>query len=427
MGLGGKPTPDLNECRFLPQGPIYRFLRHVFVDRLTDSGRVMFWAGVLAMGAGQGTLVIQIYLVFCAIAAMFIVSIAMARLARVRLKIHADVPDRTTAGATLKLPIQVSNPERRTAVDVILRDYSLPRDIRAVDEAGTAVPPLAGGDATLITRSLEFTRRGHFVLHGIRQETVFPWGIWRDLVVHAEEHGVLVYPRFHPLIALDIPAGRRYQPGGIALSSSLGDSIEFVGTREFRDGDPVRAIHWRTWARLGKPAVKEFQEEYFCRVALLLDTFLPAKPTKAEREAFEAAISLSAAIADCLSREEYVIDIFAAGPEIYYLQSGRSLAYLENVLDILACLEPCHEPPFEKVAPVLAENLASVTTTIVVLLDWDAHRDEMVRVIRDYGSAVKVILVRDGAPTHDFAGAASLGAAPLTHLRVSDVAGVESL
>ncbi len=124
---------------------------------------------------------------------------------------------------------------------------------------------------------------------------------------------VLAYPRFFTLDRLPLPVGRRYQPGGIPLASSLGDSIEFVGTREYREGDPLRRIHWRSWARRGSPVVKEYQEEYFSRVALVLDTFLPRRARPADRRRFEAGISVLASIADHFSRSEEVVDIFAAG------------------------------------------------------------------------------------------------------------------
>ena len=170
---------------------------------------------------------------------------------------------------------------------------------------------------------------------------------------------VLAYPRFFSLERLPLPAGRRYQPGGIPLASSLGDSIEFVGTREYREGDPLRRIHWRSWARRGLPVVKEYQEEYFSRIALVLDTFLPRRARGADRRRFEAGVSVLASIADHFGRSEDVVDIFAAGPDIYEVSAGRSLAYLENVLDVLACLEPCHEPPSTPSAPVFTRPSVS--------------------------------------------------------------------
>jgi uncharacterized protein (DUF58 family) len=420
----------------LPQGPITRFLRHVFNERLTDSGRLMFWVGIFTMAAGGVTLQIQVYLIYSVVVAVFLMSMVLSRLARARLRVDATLPPHTTCGARLVFPIRIENTGRRGAVDLVFREWRLPRAIQQYPPAGVGLDWLPGGATITLERELEFTRRGHYELPALRQETLFPWGLWRDIVDHRAVRTLLVYPRFHPLISLDIPVGRRYQPGGIALSSNLGDSIEFIGTREFREGDSLRAIHWKTWARLGRPAVKEFQEEYFCRVALLMDTFLPEPPRRSllprrgpdpGRRTFEAAISTAAAIADALSREEYIIDIFAAGPEIYYLQSGRSLAYLENVLDILACLEPCHEPPFEKIAPVLLEHLGSITTTIVLLLDWDEARAAMVRTIRDHGSAVKLIIMRDGPTTSDIGSAEALCGEVRVLTPQEEENGVESL
>ena len=65
----------------------------------------------------------------------------------------------------------------------------------------------------------------------------------------------------------------RYQEGGVALAANIGRSEEFVSLREYRHGDPVRHIHWRSWAKTGKPIVKEFEDEFFVRHALVLDTF----------------------------------------------------------------------------------------------------------------------------------------------------------
>ena len=87
-----------------------------------------------------------------------------------------------------------------------------------------------------------------------------------------------------------------------------------------------------------------------------------------------------------------------AGPEVYEVSAGRSLAYLENILDVLACLEPCHNPPFEKIGPHLFEKLAQITTVVAVLQDWDDPRQQFLRRVKALGTAVRAIIVRD-APT----------------------------
>src|SRR5690606_17421882 len=146
---------------------------------------------------------------------------------------------------------------------------------------------------------------------------------------------LLVVPSFEPLQDVVLPITRRYQPGGIVLASKVGESPEYIGSREYRTGDPARDIDYRSWARLARPVVRESQEEYFCRVALILDTYV-SRWTRMPREGhepMEAAVSLTAAVADALTRGEHVIDIFAAGPEIHVFRAGRHAASVDQVLE----------------------------------------------------------------------------------------------
>ena len=221
----------------------------------------------------------------------------------------------------------------------------------------------------------------------------------------------------------EVPIGRRYQPGGIPLSSSVGESIEFTGTRDYRQGDPLRSIHWRSWARRMAPVVKEYQEEYFCRIAIVLDTFQSRRQRAKDRRTFEAAISATASIADFFSRSEHVVDVLAAGPDLYEVSSGRSLAHLENILDVLACLEPCPQPPFQTIGPTLFERLAQVSTVVAVVLDWDEARETFLRRVRSLGTAVRAVVVHEGPTTRPWEGVGEdLGVVDL--MSPADVAGL---
>lgn len=398
---------------------LVRWLRGFYLDRLTESGRAFLWIGVVCTATAMISFVIKAYYVWCALAALLLVSIPAARLSRVPLKVNYQLPLRVSARGKVLVPLTVFNRSKRSAVDLGLRLAQGSANLVSKPAFVSRLRPGEGADLEL---ELDLKQRGHYPIEGLLQEGYFPFGVWRDRLLHRREESLLVHPWFTPLIDLEVPVGRRYQPGGVALSSNVGDSTEFLGTREFRFGDTVRDIHWRSWARLGKPVVKEFQEEYFCRIALILDTFLLPDSGETRRDDFEAALSMAAAISDNLSQGEYVIDLFAAGPELYSLQAGRNIAHLENVLDVLACIEPCREPPFEKIAPVLLENMVHTTTAVLVLLDWDEARERLVRVLRDHGPAIKAVLVHSGKPTLDPLGAEEL-LGKVTMLTAADVWG----
>ena len=50
-----------------------------------------------------------------------------------------------------------------------------------------------------------------------------------------------------------------------------GRGIEFSGVREYLDGDDVRSIDWNVTARMGRPFVKQYEEERDLNVLLVVD------------------------------------------------------------------------------------------------------------------------------------------------------------
>jgi uncharacterized protein (DUF58 family) len=406
--------------RFLTGTPILNLLRPLYEERLTFRGRYLLWSTALLAVLGLDTRRTQVFSLFAVAAGALLLASAfwLARAPRVRFV--CPLPDHATVGSPLRLRARIGGQTGPAASDLRL---SFPRPRRW--SSGIAFEPR---EAFLDVRrdkpgevhvELRVARRGRYLLRGPTLRRTDPLRLTTGRALTLPDQALIAYPRFYSMDDFMIPVGRRYQPGGIPLSSSLGESIEFVGTRDYRDGDPIKSIHWRSWARRGKPVVKEYQEEYFCRIAIILDTFVPRKPRATGERVFEAAISVVASIADFFSRSEYIVDILAAGPDLYEVSAGRSLAYLENILDVLACLEACPDPPFQTIGPALFEKLGQITTVVAVLQDWDDPREDFLRQVKALGTAVRVVIVHEGATTKPWALAEELGDVSL--MSVADV------
>ncbi len=380
--------------------PLLDALVYFHRERLTARGRYLLWTTVAFALLGLDALRSQVFLLFAAAAGVLMVALLFTAWPRPRARFECALPARATAGRRVRVRATVRSASRGILPHLRL---SFPRPRRGAP--AVVIRPQeaflgAGPDATTETWvELLAPRRGRYEVPGPRLRVTDP--------LRLADQVLLAYPRFYRMEDFEVPVGRRYQPGGIPLSSSTGDAIEFLGTREYREGDAVRNIHWRSWARRGEPVVKEYQEEYFCRIAILLDTFVPRRPRAAEARAFEAAISVVASVADFFSRSEHIVDLLAAGPDLYEVSAGRSLAYLENILDVLACLEPCPDPPFRTIGPALFEKLARITTVVAVLQDWDEAREGFLRQVKDLGTAVRVIIVHEGPTARDGAAAAA--------------------
>ncbi|HYF51844.1 MAG TPA: DUF58 domain-containing protein [Planctomycetota bacterium] len=376
---------------------VLRWIWEIYTRRMTRAGRYFLWGTVGFAAYTSTSLDYQSYVTLCFALALWGVAILALIFARPKVSLKASHADRVCAGETLQIEVAASADATPLFHDLHVVPHGLPSGLTASDDEGTALPPLSKQQRVRTMLSMLCSRRGIHKLSALRVETDFPLGLLRSWRVQKLDSRVLVYPHFTPLQRLAIPTGRRYQPGGVAMVSVIGDSMEYIGNREFREGDNLRDVDWRATARLNKPVVREYREEYFLRVALILDTHVPrgsAAPQR--REAFERAVSISAALGDYLARQEYVVDLFAAGPHLYHLMAGRGLAYLEQILDILACVDESPTEPFDVIAPELMNNLSRISTVICVLLDWTSSRRRFVQSLREQGVGLKVIVVNDG-------------------------------
>ena len=76
-----------------------------------------------------------------------------------------------------------------------------------------------------------------------------------------------------------------------------------VAPREYRHGDDLRRVHWRSTARHGELMVRREEQQWQSRGALLLDTRRYAHRGEGPRSSFEVAVSAAASIGVHLAHE----------------------------------------------------------------------------------------------------------------------------
>jgi uncharacterized protein (DUF58 family) len=420
---GDLVTLDL-VTRSLPRRSLFAKLIYQWMHQLTAGGRVVVIGAVLlTVAAGALTTQYPMYMLASALAAVFLVDFVIGWAFKPRVTIERRIPSRCAADAEVRVHAKVTNVGWLPAYDLAVRELCRTHPL-VLDPDMEYVDRLGRGETRELVYVVHPTRRGSYDLPGPEALSTFPFGLYNTRRKTDQPHRLLVYPRFKPLVALRVPAGRRHQPGGLELVSQVGDSEEFVGLREYRTGDRLRDLHHLAWARVGFPVVREYNQEYLTRIAMVVDTYQP-RFSLARTRGVEALISLGAAVADALAREEYVVDVFAAGPELYHFQAGRSLAFLDDILDVLACVEECRDDPFPKLGPALLDDLGQISTVFCLFLDWDETRASFVREIEARGSQAVVLIVREGETT--LPPAATAGGQPKRFTPAEVEAGIDVL
>ncbi len=274
------------------------------------------------------------------------------------------------------------------------RKVGYPRFVALVRQGmGASIPEvtLPAGPATAeaeVCITATPLRRGFIYFTGTRLARPEALGLARSLHGTAAPDRLLVLPRRYAVPRLALPGRRREQPGGVAHSGHVGESEEFVATRDYRPGDPVRRIHWRGWARTGHPVVREYQDEFFVRHALVLDTF-----TSEASAAFEDAISLTASYVVTLPRTDSLLDLVFVGDRPHRLTTGRGTGQEQHLLEALACLGPAAPGGFQTLADRLLGQASQMTGIVLVLVAWDAPRRRLVEGLRASGTRLMVFVV----------------------------------
>jgi uncharacterized protein (DUF58 family) len=252
-----------------------------------------------------------------------------------------------------------------------------------------SVPPLRSKQEVRVQCELTPLRRGVLRLQSVGVARADPLGLFRAFTEVPLPQSVLILPKRYTLPLIALPGSMKYQQGGVALASNVGQSDEFVALRDYRQGDPLRHIHWRSWARAGKPVVKEFEDEFFVRHALVLDTFTEYSHS----DSFEEAASIAASFACAIQTQESLLDLLFVGADSYCFTAGRGVAHGEQLLEVLASVRPAQKSSFQKLERLVLGHISKVSGCIFVFLAWDQERRDFVKRVQSLGVPLLVLVV----------------------------------
>jgi len=346
-----------------------------------------------------------IFLVGFAVTAWVLISLIVGFVICPRVNVSAKMAERVECGLRFEIEYELFNRGRSVARDIEVETLTYP-GISCLKMESMPVEDIPAGESVTVPGKGRARVRGVYTLPGLRWDTDYPCGFWRWGRTVGETRVLHVYPRYTRLESLDIPLGTGDRSELSSENKLSREAFEFHGCREFREGDLLRHVHPRSSARLGVPVVKEFQSEGRLRTAVLVDTRKSALSGSIQyrllqNSPLEAALSLATSIVDFLSTTDRVLELLIAGPEVYRFVSEGRIGYFEEALDIFAAIEPCRGDPFDKLEPILLEEIRLIQSVCLVLTGWDDRRAALIRELDTYGVGVKIVVVTSNGKKPD--------------------------
>lgn len=398
--------------------------------RILPSGWGIGMASIVVATMLMGSPITPLYQMFALLLGLTTVALFWAWSRRARLHANRELPSHAAVGQMVRYTVIVSND------GPIMRLWSLqetPADPRPSwpvfalsREPGETIrnrfdryfafnrwqwllekaTMFDGGDSTSasqceqanscrLTLSLTPRRRGCIVLDDMRVLLPDPFRFFqRARKVVAPAAHLAVLPRRYRLPPFHLPGTAHYHAGDDATSRQSGNSGEFTSLREYRAGDPPRMIHWKSWAKLGRPIIKEVEDVVFPRYALVLDTFAVGHELE-----FEEAVSVAASFVAEIDTEEVMLDLMFLGDCEHVITAGRGLADSMKLLEALAAVNMAEEENFDALSRLIARHGGDLSACICVFTGWSESRAEFLRTLDALGMTTVSMVVKTDATT----------------------------
>jgi uncharacterized protein (DUF58 family) len=379
-------------------------------------GRCLLAAGATAALAGLLLHERDLLRVAVLLVAAPLVAVGFAARTRFRLTCSRRLdPARVATGDRARVVLRIENISR------------LPTGLLLIEDT---IPYLLGGRPRVVLDRLAPRRpidvgyhvsgelRGRYRVGPLTVRLMDPFGLCELPRAFTSTDTLVVTPTVVPLPPVHLTG--EWAGAGHSTSRSVathGD--DDVATREYRDGDDLRRIHWRTTARRGELTVRREEQPWQSRGAVLVDTRAIAHRGDGPTSSLEWAISAAASISLHLARRGFELRMITdTGNEVS--SAGLAGASFDgNVLDVLAVVGPSASRSLHAaISAVRRQGTEGLLVAVVGALTAD-DAEGLARMRRG-GSSAGIAIVLDTA-TWVSQSAAEAKASAVAHRRACDL------
>jgi uncharacterized protein (DUF58 family) len=179
----------------------------------------------------------------------FLVTSFLAIARPLRIDVAIELPDRLVAGKPFETAISLHNASARAVRALVVR-HSWPTSRTLVAAHATFVDRIDAHHDLVIATTRTPAARGVLLASEVRIEATAPFGFFSRTMVVSVDRELVVLPVLASPESISSAAG-----GDGATMRARG--TEAGGVREWRSGDQVKSVQWRSTARTGRLTVVE--------------------------------------------------------------------------------------------------------------------------------------------------------------------------
>ncbi|GAA0735064.1 DUF58 domain-containing protein [Dactylosporangium roseum] len=299
---------------------------------LTTRGRSFLAAAAAALIASLILGERDLLRVAVLLAALPLLSAAYVGRTRYRLSCSRTLdPHRVQVGASARVILRLQNLSRLPTGTMLLEDrlpYALGSRPRLVLEK------LGAHQASSVAYTVRADVRGRYEVGPLVVRLTDPFGLCELTRAFPSVDRLTVIPQVVPLPSVRL-AGEFAGSGESRARSVAVHGEDDAATREYRYGDDLRRVHWRSTARTGELMVRREEQPWESRATVVLDTRAGAHRGEGPTASFEWAVSAAASIAVHLRHAGYKMRLVTdAGVDVDATEIDGDGPLLDQLADV---------------------------------------------------------------------------------------------
>jgi uncharacterized protein (DUF58 family) len=214
-------------------------------------------------------------------------------------------------GASARVVLRLQNMSRLPTGTLLLEDrlpYALGSRPRVVLER------LGAHQASSVAYTVRADVRGRYEVGPLIVRLTDPFGLCELIRSFPSVDRLTVIPQVVQLPTVRL-AGEYAGTGDSRARSVAVHGEDDAATREYRNGDDLRRVHWRSTARTGELMVRREEQPWESRATVVLDTRAFAHRGEGPTASFEWAVSAAASIAVHLRHAGYKLRLVSVSGE----------------------------------------------------------------------------------------------------------------
>jgi uncharacterized protein (DUF58 family) len=260
--------------------------------------------------------------------------LAAAYVGRSRYKLACSrslEPHRVPIGASSRVVLRLQNMSRLPTGTLLLEDrlpYALGSRPRVVLER------LGAHQASSVAYTVRADVRGRYEVGPLVVRLTDPFGLCELTRAFPSVDRLTVIPQVSSLPTVRL-AGEYAGTGDSRARSVAVHGEDDAATREYRRGDDLRRVHWKSTARTGELMVRREEQPWESRATVVLDTRAAAHHGEGPTASFEWSVSAAASIAVHLRHAGYRLRLVTgSGMDADATEAGGEGLLLDHLADV---------------------------------------------------------------------------------------------